>query len=189
MGSARTRAISQNFAAYLIKQSHVGLDVIAVKPNALVLDQHARLAVRCRPQGRTQARYRRVQIVTSAIELGMGPQLHSQRLAVDQCIHAQRKPLGKRRRFLAAPHLIRDGKPVALGAKRPKHADLDMANHIDTLGIASPEQTLAFALKVVTQRIPRQLAHRELLSNSSGRLTQTMHRKARKQPIRRIQNP
>ena len=119
----------------------------------------------------------------------MGPQLHSQRLAVDQGIHAQCKPLGKRRRFLAAPHLIRDGKPVALGAKRPKHADLDMVNHIDTLGIAGLEQTLAFALKVVTQRIPRQLAHRELLSNSSSRLAQTMHRKTRKQPIRWIQNP
>ncbi len=61
-----------------------------------------------------------------------------------------------------------------------------MANHIDTLGIAGLEQTLAFALKVVTQRISRQLAHRELLSNSSSRLTQTMHRKTRKQPIRRI---
>ena len=184
MGSARTRAISQNFAAYLIKQPHVGLDVIAVKPNALVLNQHTRLAIRCRPQGRTQARYRRVQIVTGAIELGMGPQLHSQRLAVDQCIHAQRKPLGKRRRFLAAPHLIRDGKPVALGAKRPKHADLDMVDGINGFNLAGLEQALALPFQIVAQRVPRQLAHGKLLAYPARRLAQTMHGKARKEPIR-----
>ena len=54
-------------------------------------------------------------------------------------IHAQRKPLGKRRRLLAAPHFIRDGKPVALGAKRTKHANLDMVDGIDSLNLARLE--------------------------------------------------
>ena len=66
----------------------------------------------------------------------MGPQLHSQRLAVDERIHAQCKPLGKRRRLLAAPHFVRNGKPVALGAKRTKHANLDMVDGINGFNLA-----------------------------------------------------
>ena len=41
MGPARTRAISQNLAAYLVKQPYIGLDVVAVEPNAFILDEHA----------------------------------------------------------------------------------------------------------------------------------------------------
>jgi len=85
----------------------------------------------------------------------MGPQFHGQRLAIDERIHAQRKPLGKRCRFLAAPHLVRDGKPVALGAKRPKHANLDMVDSIDGFDLASLKQALALPFQIVTQRIPR----------------------------------
>ena len=61
-------------------------------------------------------------------------------------IHAQRKPLGKCRRLLAAPHLVCDGKPVALGAKRTKHANLDMVDGINRFNLAGLEQALALAL-------------------------------------------
>ena len=177
MGPARTRAISQNLAAYLVKQPYIGLDVVAVEPNAFILDEHARLAIRRRSQSRPQARYRRVQVVAGAIKLGMGPQLHGQRLTIDERIHAQRKPLGKRRRLLATPHFVRDGKPIALGAKRTKHANLDMVDGINGF-------KLALSFQIVAQRVPRQLAHGKLLAYPARRLAQTMHGKARKEPIR-----
>ena len=79
----------------------------------------------------------------------MGPQLHGDCLAVDHGIHAQREPLGKCCRLFATPHLIRDGKAVALGAKCAKHAHLNMADRIDSLNLARLEQVLAFALKII----------------------------------------
>ena len=184
MGPARTCAISQNLTAYLVKQPHIGLDVVAVESDAFILDEYTRLAIRRRSQSRPQARYRRVQVVTGAIKLGMGPQLHCQRLAVDERIHAQCKPLGKRRRLLAAPHFVRNGKPVALGAKRTKHANLDMVDGINGFNLAGLEQALALPFQIVAQRVPRQLAHGKLLAYPGRRLAQTMHGKARKEPIR-----
>ena len=46
------------------------------------------------------------------------------------------------------------------------------------------EQALAFPFQIVAQRVPRQLAHGKLLANPGRRLAQTMHGKARKEPIR-----
>ena len=79
----------------------------------------------------------------------MGPQLHGDCLAVDHGIHTQRKTFGKCCRLFATPHLIRDGKTVALGAKRAKHAHLNMTDGIDSLNLARLEQVLTFALKVI----------------------------------------
>ena len=79
----------------------------------------------------------------------MGPQLHGDCLAVDHGIHTQCEPFGKRCRLFATPHLIRDGKTVALGAKCAKHAHLNMTDCIDSLNLTRLEQVLTFALKVI----------------------------------------
>ena len=64
-----------------------------------------------------------------------------------------------------------------------------MVDSIDGFDLASLKQALTLPFQIVTQRIPRQLTHREFLSNPSSRLAQTMHGKARKEPIRWVQNP
>ena len=46
------------------------------------------------------------------------------------------------------------------------------------------EQALALSFQIVAQRVPRQLAHGKLLAYPARRLAQTMHGKARKEPIR-----
>ena len=139
MRPSRTHAVSQDLATQLVKEPYIGLNVVAVEPNALVLDEHARLAIRRWTQSRAQARYRRIQIVARGVKLGMGPQLHGNCLAVDHGIHAQREPLGKCCRLFATPHLIRDGKTVAFGAKHAKHAHLNMADGVDSLNLARLE--------------------------------------------------
>ena len=85
----------------------------------------------------------------------MWPQFHSQGLAIDKRIDTQRKPLGKRCRFLTTPHLVCDGKSVALGTKRAKHANLDMIDSVDGFDLADLEQPLALSLQIVAQRISR----------------------------------
>ena len=178
--AACTHTIPQDLATKLVKELHIGLYIVSIEPDTFVLDEYARLAIRCWAQSRAQARYRRIQIVARGVKFGMGPQLHGDRLAVDRGIHTQRKPLGKRCRLFAAPHLIRNGKAVALGTKRAKHTHLDMSDRIDGINLTRLKQTLALALKVIAQRISRQLAHRELLANPGSRLAQAVHRKARK---------
>ena len=46
-------------------------------------------------------------------------------------------------------------KPVALGAKRTKHANLDMVNGINGFNLAGLEQALTLPFQIVTQRVPR----------------------------------
>ena len=59
-----------------------------------------------------------------------------------------------------------------------------MVDGINGFNLAGLEQVLALPFQIVAQRVPRQLAYGKLLAYPARRLAQTMHGKARKEPIR-----